>query len=368
MRIGLLATGTEIVTGDILNTNSQQIAYSLTENNYTVGIHMAASDEDKDIRDALSYLLKEHGIVIMTGGLGPTSDDRTRFALADVIKQPLIQDDPSWEHIVARLTHFGLSISENNRQQTLFPLDATIIHNQQGTANGCKVVYDSHVIYMLPGPPNECLPMFTDFVLPDIKRNVQQLQQFKRKWRLFSVSESEIATKLESVLQNTGVTTGYRIDYPYLEFKITTPHNHSTASWLDKLEATIQPHLLADPYEPASTLLRQKLATLPAPILIIDKATGGHLHSVISDRKNYDKVFYAQKRGLDESEFLAVIEISGLSEHWHGQDHATKTELTITMRRDGQEQQATYEISYRPVRVVKYASELVANQILKWLF
>jgi nicotinamide-nucleotide amidase len=368
MRIGLLATGTELVTGDILNTNGQHIAHELTDNGYIVGMHIMASDEQVEIREALSYLLKEHKVVVITGGLGPTSDDRTRFALAEVIQQPLVQHEPSWNHIVERLTHFGLTISENNRQQTLFPGTATVIHNKNGTANGCKVIYDNHIIYMLPGPPNECLPMFSDFVLADIKQHIQQQHHFKRKWRLFSVSESEIAAKLEHVLLNTGVTTGYRIDYPYLEFKIIAPDSTGSEIWLEKLETMIKPYLLADSYEPASNLLRQKLATLAAPILIIDQATGGHLHAVISDRNNYQKIFYTQKTGLDESEFLAVIEVTGLLEHWLGLEQATKTGIAIVMRRDGHEQQVKLEIPYRPIRVVKYATELVANQILKWLF
>ncbi|MFN7097500.1 MAG: hypothetical protein ACK4PR_08080, partial [Gammaproteobacteria bacterium] len=261
-----------------------------------------------------------------------------------------------------------LVVSDNNRQQILFPAHATIIHNPHGTANGCKVIHDQQVIYMLPGPPYECLPMFNEFVLPDIKQHFQQQSQMKRKWRLFGVSESQMEAKLEAALQNTGVTTGYRIDYPYLEFKITAPHNAVAPPWLSTLETIIKPYLLADPYEPASTLLKHKLATLSAPLLIIDHATGGHLHSMISDCKNYDKVCYTQKRGLDENEFLAVIELSGLLEHWLGLEQATKTNLTLTLRRDGKEEQITFDIPYRPLRVVKYATELAANQILNWLF
>ncbi|MFN7097499.1 MAG: molybdopterin-binding protein, partial [Gammaproteobacteria bacterium] len=100
MRIGLLATGTELITGDILNTNGQQIAQTLTEQDYLVGLHVLASDEQQEIAAALSYLLTQHQIVIITGGLGPTSDDRTRFALAEVIKQTLVPDEPSWQYIV----------------------------------------------------------------------------------------------------------------------------------------------------------------------------------------------------------------------------------------------------------------------------
>lgn len=368
MRIGLLATGTELIVGDILNTNGQHIAHQLTDNGYAVGMHIMASDEQQEIAQALAYLLQEHQVIVITGGLGPTSDDRTRFALADVLQQPLVAHEPSWNHIVERFAHFGLAISENNRQQTLFPATASIIHNNHGTANGCKIIRNDQIIYMLPGPPNECLPMFDEFVLSDIKQHYQQQHHFKRKWRLFSVSESEIATKLERVLQNTDVVTGYRIDYPYLEFKITAPNSTGTEIWLEQLEAAIKPHLLADPYEPASHILKEKLSELPSPILIIDQATGGHLHSVICDRRNYQKIIYTQKAGLNESEFYAVIEVNGLLEHWLGMEKATKTGIAITLRRNGNEEQVKIEIPYRPIRVVKYATELIANQILKWLF
>ncbi|NNM59167.1 MAG: competence/damage-inducible protein A [Legionellales bacterium] len=367
MKIALLATGTELVTGDILNTNGQHIAQLLTDEGYTIGQHILVSDEQTDIISALNYLMQTHQIIIIIGGLGPTTDDRTRFAVSEVIGQELVFHEPSWKDIVDRLTHYGLVVSENNRQQALFPDSATIFQNQNGTANACKIVSGENLLYLLPGPPNECLPLFDNQIFPDIQHLSPPQKQYKRKWRLFGVSESAISAELEAVLSDTTVTTGYRVDYPYLEFKISANHPPAPNEWLEKLEAIIQPHLLADAYEPASTLLKKKLARLSHPLLLIDSATGGYLYQTISNRDNYHQLVYTQRLGLDEENFLAVIEIHGLLEHWAGLDHTLKTQVEIQLRSKQQNEKVIIEIPYRPQRVLRYATEIIAKQILEWL-
>lgn len=367
MKIALLATGTELVTGDILNTNGQYIAQQLNDEGYNIGQHILVSDEQSEIVAALNYLMQSHEIVIILGGLGPTTDDRTRFAVSESIKQPLVFHEPSWNYIVERLTEFGLAISENNRQQTYFPSSATIFHNQNGTANGCKIITENNVLYMMPGPPNECLPMFNNQVLPDIREHCPPEQKYKRKWRLFGVSESAISAELEAALSDAAVTTGYRVDYPYLEFKITTNHSPSTYEWLAKLEAIIEPHLLADVYEPASIVLKKRLANLSRPLLIIDTATGGWLYQSISNRENYHQLVYTQRLGLDEKDFIGVVEIHGLLEHWKGLDHTKKTRLEMQFRNQYQTDKVVIDIPYRPQRVLRYATEVIAKQLLEWL-
>lgn len=365
--IALLATGDELITGDILNTNTQHIAQLLTEYGYPVGIHIVTTDEQKQIEAALHYLEQTYQVIIMTGGLGPTTDDRTRFALASVLNQSLQADDASWEHIVQRLTHYHLPITENNRQQTLFPAGAIIFPNPHGTANGCKIATEKTIFYMLPGPPAECLPMFNSYVLHDLQQIFPPQRLYKRKWRLFNVSESAIAAKLEALLANTNVTTGYRIDYPYLEFKIIAPLGSDTAPWLKELEELIHPYLLDDDYQPASTLLKQRLQLLDKPLVILDHATGGYLQTLLIDRKNYHNLWFTLPSNANLPDYLAMIEITGLEHYWQEQDQLIQTSLTLTWQKGEDKQILNLTLPYRPGRVLKYAGEILAHQLLRLL-
>ena len=128
--VALLATGDEICNGDIINSNSQEIAQRLFNQGIHVKTHMTVSDNLTDLETAMQFLLQDHHALIITGGLGPTSDDLTREALSHVLQRPLIFDEPTWHAIVARLNRFGFHTPpESNKQQALFPTGATIIPN-----------------------------------------------------------------------------------------------------------------------------------------------------------------------------------------------------------------------------------------------
>ena len=210
--IALLATGDELVHGDILNTTAPWIANQLIEQGFSINQHMTVTDEQSEIECALRHLLINNRIVITTGGLGPTSDDRTRYAIAETCKLPLIFDESSWDAICQRIRAFNFPITENNKQQALFPKNAKILPNHHGTANGCIVTNGHNTIIMLPGPPYECREMFTKYVMPALLDLHLHQPRYVKKWRVFNVSESIIAQSLEEVIQGTDAVLGYRVD------------------------------------------------------------------------------------------------------------------------------------------------------------
>ena len=219
--VALIATGDELSNGDILNTNGATIAQQLFTLGISVGEHVIVADDEVAIVKAITYQLQNHMHLIITGGLGPTSDDLTRFALAKYLNVPLIFNDAMWEHICARMRQRGFTIHNNNRQQALFPEDAIILPNENGSAAGCYVQHAQQHIFMLPGPPKECMPMFSDYVLPKLAYLAQPI--FRLKWLLEGVSESEIAAKIEAAIPHLNCQFGYRWNYPQLEFKLSAP-------------------------------------------------------------------------------------------------------------------------------------------------
>ncbi len=379
-KIALLATGDEISNGDIVNTNTQEIAHRLFMQGMHIGNHMVTSDTVTDIEQAITHLLTSHRALIITGGLGPTSDDQTRFALSKAINRPLIFDESVWETIVKRLKHFGYdSPPECNRQQALFPEQVEIIPNPNGTAAGCLLKHHDQLIFMLPGPPFECLPMFEQIVLPALSQSGFSHIEFHRSWLLFGVSEGQIAEELDALAKPYDCITGYRLFYPYLEFKIHSNHKKDFETLVPQIETTIQPYIFGDGQKTASALLRERLENISFTLKICDTATGGLLESVIKTPKTFAHLNFVCSH--DES---PDISIQGLEEFWHHSE-TTQTKLILRINLSDQQKrildpanksrddearvQETIEavIPFRGSRVKQYAVEWVCWKLLGFI-
>lgn len=358
--IAILATGDEIKNGDILNTNAQEIAYRLFNQGFLVGNHMTVGDRIDDIEDAIRFLLKSHRGLIITGGLGPTSDDLTRFALANALHQELIFNEDVWQTIVSRLQKLGYKEPpENNRQQALFPEDAITIPNPNGTAAGCTLQNDDQWIFMLPGPPLECLPMFEKAVVPTLIENQFQKQFFHQKWLLFGVSEGELAEKLDALAKPFNVITGYRLWYPYLEFKIYSDQYDDYIALLPYIEQAISPFLIGDGKKTASEILKDKIIELKLKMSIKDEATGGSLEAILKTPQTFPFLNFDMNDKMEYS-----ILVRGLSEFWHS-ENTMKTSLEITLKNNEVTKQKIYEIPCRGIRVKQFAVEFICRKIYK---
>ncbi|MCH9755666.1 MAG: competence/damage-inducible protein A [Gammaproteobacteria bacterium] len=223
MTIAMLSTGDELTHGDTLNTTSQALAYALSSAGFPMGMHVVCGDKEQELLDAITFLAAHHETVIITGGLGPTSDDRTRFALAKYVGKPLVSYPEALTHIEQRLQSVKLCVDTGQEAQALFPEGAQLFDNPNGTALGCAYEKDGKVFVLLPGPPKECLPMFETHAFLYLRRRLTPSDKVCLKWRLFGVPEGATAKKLEEALTGIPCQVGYRLDRldePYLEFKV----------------------------------------------------------------------------------------------------------------------------------------------------
>ncbi len=281
LKIGFLATGDEITTGDIQNTNTPAMAVDLYGRGYKIGMHLACYDSQRKIEKSVSYLLSEHDIVITVGGLGPTEDDKTCSALAYVAGQKLVFSEESWQRIVKRLEKRFAVIPETNRQQALFPEHATILPNARGTADGCIIsLADNKYIVMLPGPPGECLTMFKNQALPFIESVREGIERQAHNWLLMGIAEAQLSQTLKPIADKYDETFGYRADYPYIELKL---HSSSEADKLipmiDEVEEAIFPYRVCKGKLPASAQLVQHLKASALQVKIKKDVTKGMLYS-----------------------------------------------------------------------------------------
>lgn len=319
MTTAFLATGDEIVHGDTLNTNSQTISQLLSSEGISLGFHLACSDKEKDLLTALEFLGMHHEVIITCGGLGPTSDDKTRFAVAHYLEVDLIEHKKALNHIEDLLKQSNLNLKEQNNQQALFPNQAILLDNPHGTAMGCIIPANNKkpMIICLPGPPRECIPMVNDAVLPYLTKQFRS-QKIIKKWLIFGQAESYIAHALDEALRRFDCATGYRMDTPYVEFKVKMKPEDEQAI-LEVIEPIIQPHILSKDMEKASTKLRHQIDTLSHPITIIDEVTGGYLQQLIQTPANVDKVHF-----LPSENDATVFHVKGFDEYWHPKEQKGK--------------------------------------------
>lgn len=361
LAVGILATGDEILNGTIVNSNGQYAAARLFDSGITIGTHLVTSDVQKDIENAISYLLNQYSTLIIIGGLGPTSDDRTRFALAAVTNQELHFDDASWNLIVQRLTHLKIPIADTNKQQCLFPVGATVLPNLHGTASGCVISHNNQTIFMLPGPPHEFIPMFENSVLPRLIATALHHLNFQCSWLLLGMSESAVAAKLDPMMDSEFVTIHYRVTSPYIEVKLQSQHLQLLQKFKEMIDPILVNHMVSEKNQIASEQLLLFLSESEHTFAIQDHATFGQLQSKLLTPETWQKV----KFDNDEPEDF-VIEITGLNEYWNAQPASNSTSVTIDFLRP-KKFSVTQSLFLRGPLTLIHAVEIISWQILVFL-
>jgi nicotinamide-nucleotide amidase len=188
----ILAVGSEMLTPHRLDTNSLFLTARLNE----LGIRVRAKAIVGDNRDDLAALvrgaLSRVSLVILTGGLGPTDDDLTREVVAELLEAPLILREDILAAIEERFSRRGVKMPEINRRQASVPKGATVLVNAYGTAPGLILEQTGHMVVLLPGPPREMQPMFTDQVMPRLASMSGGRQLRRRVLKVTGRSESQV--------------------------------------------------------------------------------------------------------------------------------------------------------------------------------
>ena len=170
MKAEIIAVGTELLMGEILNSNSRDIAREL----YNLGIDVyhqsVVGDNLNRVSKELETAFERADLVITTGGLGPTRDDLTKEAAAHFLKRDMILDEESIRHLEDFFGSRGLPLNEGNKRQAYFPEGAKIIPNENGTAPACIIEFDEKVLVILPGPPREVIPLMEKYIIPYLEK------------------------------------------------------------------------------------------------------------------------------------------------------------------------------------------------------
>ena len=193
--VEILSVGTELLLGNIANTDAQILSKELSALGLNVYYHTVVGDNPGRAREAVAIAKKRADIIITTGGLGPTCDDLTKNVLAEAFGKKLVFDPESAERIRSYFTRTGRPMTENNLQQAMLPEGCTILTNDWGTAPGCAFFADGVHVIMLPGPPSECGPMFRFRAVPYL-RALSEGVIASHTIKLFGIGESTMEAQL----------------------------------------------------------------------------------------------------------------------------------------------------------------------------
>ena len=279
----IVSTGEEVLRGELVDSNSAEIARQLGEAGFAIQLMLTAGDRRGDLDFVLRTALERADWVFMTGGLGPTEDDLTAEVVAQLAQAPLAFDPPSWEHIEQRFAEFGIPLTDNNRKQALFPAGARILANPNGTAPGFVATLEASgthkQVVALPGPPREMQPMLRTLLadLPQAKKPSHSFIRF------LGIGESSLADVMRPWAQQQGLELGYRAIFPELELKLYD----ASAAQIDALRRFVLERfadVLVDfSARSVPELCAQFLTETGQTLAVAESCTGGLVGKVITD-------------------------------------------------------------------------------------
>lgn len=243
----LITTGTELLLGAIVNTHPNYLAPKLLALGIRVGRVVTVGDDREAIKSAVSDAINRADLIIVTGGLGPTSDDHTRDAVAELLGRKLRQDDAILEKIKGHFRTRGITPPAAVAVQAQVPEGARVLPNDHGTAPGLALdtlhAPRSTLIVLLPGPPRELRPMFENHVVPLLRERGFVTPVESRLWRTVGTGESVVAERVEPVIAGQpDIEIGYCARPNEVDVRLMA-HGPRAKERADELGARIQKEL-----------------------------------------------------------------------------------------------------------------------------
>lgn len=202
----LISVGTEILLGNIVNTNSAYLSEKCALLGLSVYYQDVVGDNEGRMRDVIRAALDRSDVVILTGGLGPTEDDITKEVTADLMGMPLKEDSHSRKLIDKYLKEYEKNnpqrrITKNNYKQAMVPEGAIVLDNHNGTAPGLILEKKGKTAILLPGPPNELKPMFEEYVVPYLQKNQPEII-VSQMVKISGIGESQVAEEIQDLIES----------------------------------------------------------------------------------------------------------------------------------------------------------------------
>lgn len=235
----IVSIGTELLMGQIVNTDAQYLSRRLNALGISVYYHTTVGDNPGRMEQTLRLALSRSDVVITTGGLGPTGDDLSKEIVARMLHLPMERDEESMRRIEGYFSAMHRDMTHNNERQAMFARGAIILQNDRGTAPGCIVEQDGKAVIQLPGPPYELTDMFEKRVLPYLARRTGGAIA-SRYIRIFGVGESDAETRVKDLIDaQTDVTIAPYCSLGEVQLRVSARGESETEA-LVRIQPTVE--------------------------------------------------------------------------------------------------------------------------------
>ncbi|MGB9245563.1 MAG: competence/damage-inducible protein A [Candidatus Acidiferrales bacterium] len=284
MRAEIIAIGSELLTPYRLDTNSLFLTDGLNQVGIRVVHKAVVGDSLDDMRASFRQALDRADLVVACGGLGPTDDDRTREAVADLLGRKLELNDGVLRHIQELFRRFGRVMPEINRRQAMVPEGATVIPNPRGSAPGLWIEASGHIVILLPGVPSELRAMFDQEIRPRLTRLGHDERLFTRDLRITGLPESEVEQRvspLYALYPDTETTIlasppGIQL-HPRVWSRDPAQANQILDEMVKRMALALGEHLYSTEGETMEEVVARALTENRATIAVAESCTGGLL-------------------------------------------------------------------------------------------
>jgi nicotinamide-nucleotide amidase len=284
MRAEIIAIGSELLTPYRLDTNSLFLTDGLNQVGIRVVHKAVVGDSLDDMRASFRQALDRADLVLACGGLGPTDDDRTREAVADLLSRKLELNEGVLRHIQELFRRFGRVMPEINRRQAMVPEGATVIPNPRGSAPGLWIEASGHIVILLPGVPSELRAMFDQEIRPRLTRLGHDERLFTRDLRITGLPESEVEQRvspLYALYPDTETTIlasppGIQL-HPRVWSRDPAQANQILDEMVKRMALALGEHLYSIEGEAMEEVVARALTENRATIAVAESCTGGLL-------------------------------------------------------------------------------------------
>ncbi|MCQ4937043.1 MULTISPECIES: competence/damage-inducible protein A [Anaerotignum] len=298
MKAEILAVGTELLLGDILNTNAQYLAKELAALGIEVYYQTVVGDNPKRLEETIYHAFSRADLVITTGGLGPTEDDLTKETAAKYFGESLVLDEKALAQIQVFFDRIGRTMTENNKKQAFVPEhNSVVMYNANGTAPGIIIEKDEKIIIMLPGPPKEVVPMFENQAKPYLAKK-QEYTFISRILRVASVGESAMEEMVKDLIDaqtNPTIAPYAKEGEALLRITAKAKDEEEANRLIDPVAAALKERLGKSVYAEGETNMETEVAKLllaqKKTIAVAESCTGGEISSQLVRFPGISEVF-----------------------------------------------------------------------------
>ena len=331
----ILCVGTELLLGEVINTNAAYIGRQLAKLGISVYRTSVVGDNVARLEEAVSNALRASDLLILSGGLGPTYDDLTKETVAKVLGLPMVRDEIILKDIEEYFASSDRIMPENNAKQADIPLDAIALKNRTGTAPGIFIEKDEKVVVLLPGPPFELIPMFEEFVFPRLLEMSDKIL-ISHNLHIMGMGESEVEMHLIDLMKNSANPSlapyakegEMRLRVSALA-KSEDEGEKMCADMMEKVKSSpVGKYIYAIDAENVEQIVVKSLAERGLALCVAESCTGGMLGKCITDVSGASAVFAG---GVITYSDKAKIDRLGVKEETLKKHTAVSPEVAVEM-------------------------------------